>query len=102
MQFVWPESEHAGVRGFGRGLVAGEEVFWPTRDRIYVFDVITGQQTREPIDISALGSTGANLVAAEGRLLVVGQDRMMLLGPQPQPKPRKEEADAAETVAMVK
>ncbi len=101
VRFVWPESEHAGVRGFGRGLVAGQEMFWPTRDRIYAFNVTTGRQSREPIDITALGSTGANLVAAEGQLLVVGQDRMMLLGPQPQPKPRGEEADAAETVAMV-
>jgi outer membrane protein assembly factor BamB len=100
VQIVWPESAHAGVRGFGHGLIAGQEVFWPTRDRIYVFDVSTGRQSREPIDITAIGGTGANLVAAEGRLLLVGQDRMMLLGPQS--RPRGEEADAAETVAIVK
>ena len=36
MRFVWPESEHAGIRGMGRGLVAGDEIFWPTRHEIYV------------------------------------------------------------------
>ena len=34
VRFVWPESETAGIRGFGRGVVAGHEVFWPTRDKI--------------------------------------------------------------------
>ena len=100
VQFVWPESEHAGVRGFGRGLVAGQEVFWPTRDRVFVFDVATGRQSREPIDVAAIGGGGANLVAADGRLLVVGQDRMMLFGPQPKPKLPGDGTGTVETVAL--
>jgi outer membrane protein assembly factor BamB len=100
VRFVWPESEHAGVRGFGRGTIAGQEIFWPTRDRIFVFDVATGRQTREPIDLGPLAGSGANLIAVGGKLLVVGSEKMMLLGPKPGPKPRAKEPSDAETVAM--
>jgi outer membrane protein assembly factor BamB len=99
VRFVWPESEHAGVRGFGRGVIAGREVFWPTRDKIYVFDVANGEQTREPIDLGPLADCGANLVAVGGRLLVVGRERIMALGPKPAPKPRDEPAEDVESVA---
>jgi hypothetical protein len=81
-------------------VIAGQEVFWPTRERIYAFDVASGQQTREPIDIGPLTSVGANLVAADGWLLVVGQDRMTALGPKPAPKPQPQETDVVETVAV--
>jgi hypothetical protein len=80
VRFIWPDSDTAGIRGFGRGLVAGHEVFWPTRDRIYVFDAVTGQQTRKPIDIAAYTSSGANLVAADGYLLLAAHDKLMALG----------------------
>jgi outer membrane protein assembly factor BamB len=80
VRFIWPESEKAGIRGFGRGVVAGHEVFWPTRDKIYVLDAVTGQQTRNPIDIAAYTNCGANLVAAEGYLLLATHDQLMALG----------------------
>ena len=46
VDWAWPESEHAGIRGMGRGVVAGNEIFWPTRTEIYVIDPKTGAQTR--------------------------------------------------------
>ena len=48
----------------GRGVVAGDEIFWPTRNEIYVFDALTGARTRPPIDLSSVSDGGANLVAA--------------------------------------
>ncbi len=78
--WVWPESEHAGIRGMGRGVVAGNEVFWPTRDAIYVIDANSGRQTRSPISL-APKSGGANLVVAEGQLVVAGYDRLIVFGP---------------------
>jgi outer membrane protein assembly factor BamB len=99
VRFVWPESEHAGVRGFGRGVIAGREVCWPTRDKIYVFDVATGQQSRSPIDLAQYSDCGANLIVAGGRLIIVGRDRMMALGSKPAP-PKPKEPEEAETVAM--
>jgi outer membrane protein assembly factor BamB len=80
VKFVWPDSSTAGIRGFGRGVVAGHEVFWPTRDRIYVFDAVTGQQTRKPIDVVAYTTSGGNLVAADGYLLLAAHDKLMALG----------------------
>jgi outer membrane protein assembly factor BamB len=101
VEFVWPESEHAGIRGFGRGVVAGREVFWPTRDKIFVFDATTGQQTRRPIDISPFTERGANLVAAEGHLLIAGEDRLTALGPRKAApsSPRPADAEPSEAVA---
>jgi hypothetical protein len=77
LQFVWPESEHAGIRGMGRGLVAGDEIFWPTRREIYVLHAVTGQRTRAPISLAPISDHGANLAAARGHLIVAGYDRLM-------------------------
>jgi outer membrane protein assembly factor BamB/tetratricopeptide (TPR) repeat protein len=81
IRFVWPESEHAGIRGKGRGAVAGEETFWPTRTEIYVLHVATGAQTRTPISLRAISENGANLAAANGRLIVAGRENLMAFGP---------------------
>lgn len=81
LRFVWPESEHAGIRGLGRGVVAGSEVFWPTRKEVYVFDVASGAQSRTPIDLSPIGGSGANLAAANGFLIAAGHERIMAFGP---------------------
>ncbi len=80
LQWVWPESEHAGIRGMGRGLVAGEEVYWPTRNEIYVLHALTGRQTRTPISLRGISDGGANLVAANGRLIAAGHDKLMAFG----------------------
>jgi outer membrane protein assembly factor BamB len=81
VKFVWPESEHAGIRGVGRGVVAGDEVFWPTRNEIYVIHAMTGGRSRNPIQIDSISDSGANLAAAEGRLIVAGADKLMAFGP---------------------
>lgn len=94
VDWVWPESDRAGIRGIGRGVIAGNEIFWPTRSEIIVIDPKTGAQTRPPISLSPLAS-GANLVASQGRLIVAGYDKLMVLGPPigAAPKP----VDAART-----
>jgi outer membrane protein assembly factor BamB len=81
LRFVWPESEHAGIRGMGRGVVAGDEVFWPARNEIYVIHGVTGARSRAPIPLGAISDCGANLAAANGRLIVAGHDKLMSFGP---------------------
>jgi hypothetical protein len=76
---VWPESEYAGIRGRGRGLIAGEEVFWPTRTDIYVLHAVTGQRTRSPISLKNFSDAGANLAAAHNRLIIAGQNKLVAL-----------------------
>ncbi|HEX5470498.1 MAG TPA: hypothetical protein VFW73_01365, partial [Lacipirellulaceae bacterium] len=98
-KWVWPQSTHAGIRGMGRGVVAGNEIFWPTRHRVYTLDANTGAQTRSPIDLAPLAG-GANLVAADGRLVVAGYDKLMVLGrptkvaQEPREPPKNEGSDA--------
>jgi hypothetical protein len=100
VRFVWPESDSAGIRGFGRGLVAGHEVFWPSRDKIYVLDAVTGQQTRKPIDIAAYTNCGANLVAADGYLLLATHDQLMAFGSLPAPPTERKEVPKQPEVAV--
>lgn len=80
VNWTWPESDRAGVRGMGRGLIAGSEVFWPTRTAIYVLDPKSGGQTRSPISLAPLAG-GANLAASRGHLVIAGYDKLMVLGP---------------------
>ena len=89
LKFVWPESQQAGIRGMGRGLVAGDEVFWPTRNEIYVIHAMTGGQSRNPIPLGTISDAGANLAAANGRLVVAGPDKLMTFGPGIRIPPKK-------------
>lgn len=100
-QWVWPESEHAGIRGMGRGALAVNEVFWPTRTEIYVLDPQTGARTRSPISLSPVSDCGANLAVADGRLIVAGYDQLLAFGPPatapPAPKQSQNPTDAIRT-----
>jgi hypothetical protein len=90
LKFVWPESQQAGLRGMGRGLVAGDEVFWPTRNEIYVIHAMTGGQSRSPIPLDTISDAGANLAAAHGRLVVAGPDMLTVFGPAVRIPPKKD------------
>jgi outer membrane protein assembly factor BamB len=74
--------------GFGRGLMAGNQIWWPTRENILVFDLHPaatsfGFQPRlirswSPVD---QGTTGGNLVLSGGILLIASADRLSAFGP---------------------
>jgi hypothetical protein len=81
-RFVWPQSEHAGIRGIGRGVLAGDEIFWPTRDAIYVLHALTGQRTRAPLKPPGITYRGANLAVAHNRLILATHENLIALGPQ--------------------
>ena len=77
---VWPDAKQGP--GFGRGILAGNHVLWPTRDKVYVFDQQTAQPVKS-IDLTARGVTGGNLLVAQGRLLIATETEligMSLLG----------------------
>jgi outer membrane protein assembly factor BamB len=94
VDWTWPESDRAGIRGMGRGVVAGSEVFWPTRNEILVIDAKTGAQNRQPISLAPLAG-GANLAVSRHRLIVAGHDKLMVLGPPNVDAPN--ETDATRT-----
>jgi len=80
-----PSEGHARQqpRGYGRGLLANKNVYWPTRDSIFVFDQrITKTETgwhavlvRE-IDLVSRRAAGGNLVMVDGVLLIASGDHL--------------------------
>jgi outer membrane protein assembly factor BamB len=98
LNWTWPESAHAGIRGMGRGVVAGNEIFWPTRNQILVLDVKKGGQTRSPIELAPLAG-GANLAVAHGRLIAAGYDKLTIFGPAATAAPKPAEATSADAAA---
>lgn len=82
---VWPDGPDGP--GYGRGLLAADALWWPTRDAIYVFDSSSGR-ARKRIELAPLGLMGGNLVPAADGLLIAGPDRLVALGPRgAQPEP---------------
>jgi outer membrane protein assembly factor BamB len=85
MTASFPASVDEALGGYGRGILAGGQVYWPTRDRIYVFDQRGPRQTRQPLDLAPLGLTGGNLLISRDTLLIAGADRLSTFrtsGPQ--------------------
>lgn len=71
-------------QGYGRGVLAGDQVYWPTRDRLYIFNQATGQLEREDLLVAKAPTgttavTGGNLVIADGRLLIAGTNKLFCL-----------------------
>ena len=75
-----PFPAQGSPKGLGRGVLAGDKVYWPTWDKIYVFDQKADRQ-EEPIDLVARGATGGNLLVVDGLLLIATHDKLMALGP---------------------
>jgi outer membrane protein assembly factor BamB len=87
---IWPDGQER--LGYGRGLLAGGTVYFPTREAIYLFDSATARQ-KGMISLRPQGLTGGNLLVADGRLLIAGNKELIALGgPRP---PKKEEKPLA-------
>lgn len=70
---AWPDS--GGREGFGRGLLAGGRIYWPTRGEIFVLDQESATLAAPPIRLAeAFRTTGGNLVAGDGYLVVAQND----------------------------
>ena len=74
---TWPDS---GAReGYGRGLLAGDQVYWPTRNEIQVLDQTSGGRSGPPIKLlEAYRTTGGNLAAGDGYLVVAQTDGLVV------------------------
>lgn len=53
----------------GRGLIAGKQIFWPTRDAIWILDASSFQPDRK-LDLRPMGLVGGDLAASDGVLIV--------------------------------
>jgi outer membrane protein assembly factor BamB len=79
VKHVWPGGDDKP--GYGRGILAGDQVLWPARENIYVFDARTAQP-RKVFDLRPQGLTGGNLLVVGGRLLIVTDKEVVLMGAQ--------------------
>lgn len=80
----WPEQS---PRGYGRGILAGDKVFWPTRDELYVFEQHVEQPgqaplTRDPIPLASeqRQSGGGNLLISHGLLMIATNKQLFAYG----------------------
>jgi len=93
VKHVWPDGpERPGV---GRGLLAGDDVLFPTRDRLHVFDARSARP-KKVFDLAALGASGGNLLSASGRLLIASDRELIALGPAPAAMPSEKETATME------
>jgi outer membrane protein assembly factor BamB len=67
--------------GFGRGLLAGDIVYWPTREDIYVVDQATGRVRRRIPLLARYVESGGNLVLAGDYLAIAQSRRLVVFGP---------------------
>ena len=76
-------------RGLGRGLIAANEIYFPTANEIIVF--ATALKDRKSVDsppmqrrirLDTRGSEGGNLIAVDGWLLLATPSRLMAFAPQ--------------------
>lgn len=72
---LFQPGRHPEFDGYGRGLIAGEEIYWPTRSKIEVRNRV-GQRTQQPEPCSGgnLAIAGEMLIVAEPRRLVAYSD----------------------------
>jgi outer membrane protein assembly factor BamB len=75
----WPANS---VPSYGRGVLAGGLVYWPTPMDIHVLKADDGALAQPAIDMfSRFGQRPGNLLAAAGKLLVAQPDRLVAMGP---------------------
>lgn len=72
----WPAGTTQQIHGAlpqprrqGRGLMAGQMVYWPTSEAIWVFDASTFVPVQK-VDLRAIGMLGGDLAAAAGMLVI--------------------------------
>ena len=74
LKHVWPRTDRGP--GFGRGVLAGQYVYWPTREKIFVFEQQSARLV-DSIELAAKNAAGGNLVIAGGRLLIATPEELI-------------------------
>ena len=75
---AWPDSGKA-LDGYGRGLLAGDMIYWPTQNEIQILDQRTGLRADPPIKLlETYHAKGGNLVAGDGYLIVAQADGLVV------------------------
>ncbi len=76
---AWPDAANKSLEGYGRGLLAGDLIYWPTQREIQVLDQRTGLKAGPPIMLAETYHTeGGNLAAGDGYLIVAQSDGLVV------------------------
>jgi len=68
---VWQWSDGSGMTGFGRGTLAGDFVYFPTKTHVYVLDQRSGVLAKPKVPLQdSHGQPPGNLIIAEGYMVV--------------------------------
>ena len=74
---TWPDG--GAYEGFGRGILAGDRIYWPTRNEIHVLDQATGLRPEPAIKLQEkFQTTGGNLAVGDGYLIVAQSDALVV------------------------
>jgi len=83
----WPSARsNETATGFGRGLIAGSHVYWPTKDAIFVLPSRPPRAADPPATAARIGgppARGGNLLFVRSGLIVAGSDTLDCLVPDP-------------------
>jgi outer membrane protein assembly factor BamB/tetratricopeptide (TPR) repeat protein len=72
----WPDSG-VGYPAAGRGLLAGNLLYWPTENEIHVIDAKTGLRSQKgSINLRDFQSQGGNLALGDGFLVIASVDSL--------------------------
>jgi len=78
--------------GFGRGILAGNAIYWPTKEDIYVVEQATGRLLRRIPLLARYVESGGNLVLAGDSLILAQSRRIAVIGPNAGSPLRKKQA----------
>jgi hypothetical protein len=90
----------------GRGLLAGNSIYWPTRDRVFVFSQQVSaagepKMVRQPIELDVGDASrrlsGGSLLMSRGIMLLVTAEEVIALSetgevPETEEEPRDQES----------
>lgn len=74
----WPDTGH-GYDAYGRGLLAGDKIYWPTHNEIHVLNAETGLRTDPPIKLQETFQEGGGNLALGDGYLIVAQERKLVV-----------------------
>lgn len=76
--------EASPPKGYGRGILARDTIYWPTQDAIYVLQQQVDEDEKpvaaqEPIDLTSLGLVGGNLAISGDYLIIAGATQLTVM-----------------------
>lgn len=75
---AWPDTTQP-LQGYGRGVLAGDRVYWPTKTEIHVLDQGSGLRTDPPIRLQeSYQCEGGNLAVGDGYLIVAQANALVV------------------------